>query len=310
MPPTLQHLNPPWRVRVDLINALGWLVRVALLLGLSGLQACASVDAWQRLKIYRPTPVQSPAQWQDLLARHPDIQARTVPSGASGEQVVVLEAPATAGQRGEVQVLYLHGTFRHALQNLHKAEPMRRAGLDVWLPDYRGWGASSPLLPSEQSIHEDAWAVWQALQAIRRTQDKPVRWVIFGHSMGSAVAVRLASRLRVSPQVCALVLESAFTSFADVAQAGAGWFGWAVLALGSQRMASFEFIEQVDVPVWFLHGSLDTTIPLALGRRLFERAPEPRQWRQWPLGHSNLQTDPSGAYQQTWVDIARSCGEP
>lgn len=108
-------------------------------------------------------------------------------------------------------------------------------------------------------------------------------------------------------QVCALVLESAFTQFADVADSGAGWLGRTAAALGSQRMAAVEWIGQVDVPVWFLHGSLDRTVPLALGRQLFERAPEPRHWRQWPLGHSNLQTDPTGTYQQTWVDIARSC---
>jgi hypothetical protein len=270
------------------------------------LQGCASFDAWERQKVYRPTAVDS-AEWQRLLALRPDARALTVPSGHEGQQLQVLQVPAWPGQTSAVRVLYLHGTFRHAYQNLAKAEPMRRAGLDVLMPDYRGWGASSPLLPSEDSIHADAWAAWQALQNEKQPDGSPVRWVIYGHSMGSAVAVRLASRLRAAPNTCALVLESSFTSFPDVADAGAGWAGRLLSLLGSQRMASIRYIDQVAVPVWFLHGSLDKTVPMAVGRRLYERAPQPRRWFDWPLGHSNLQTDPTGRYDQVWRDIAAQC---
>lgn len=295
-------------MRDELLSRAESVMRCCLLLALAGLQACASLDDWQRQKIYRPTPVQSPAEWQRLLAQRPDVQAFTVAAGNSGEQVVVLHLPAPAGAASAVRVLFLHGTFRHAFQNLGKAEPLRQAGLEVFVPDYRGWGASSALVPSEQSIHADAWAVWQALQARPQADGRPVRWVIYGHSMGSAVAVHLASRLQGATGVCALVLESSFTSFADVADAGAGWFGRLASGLGSERMASVDVIGRVSVPVWLMHGSLDKTIPLELGRRLFEQAPEPRYWRQWPLGHSDLQTDPTGGYARTWQDIARSCG--
>lgn len=285
-----------------------WLAAALCCLLMLLFQGCASFDEWQRQKLYRPTSVQSPAEWQRLLATRPDVQTLAVAVGSQGEQVQVLQLPAKPGEVSTVRVLFLHGTYRHAFQNLAKAAPMQGAGMDVVMPDYRGWGASSPRLPSEQTIHEDAWAVWQALQAASPAAAKPVRWVIYGHSMGSGVAVQLARRLRGSHSVCALVLESAFTSFPDVAQAGAGWLGLALAGLGSQRMASIEHIAQVDRPVWFLHGSRDDTVPLALGRRLYEQAPEPRHWREWPLGHSNLQTDPSGAYDQTWRDIVASCG--
>lgn len=288
---------------------MGRWVGIALCALLVLLQGCAGIDAWARQKLYRPTAVQSAAEWQRLLATRPDVQSQTVAVGSSGEQVQVLQLPAKPGQVSAVRVLFLHGTYRHAFQNLAKAAPLQAAGMDVVMPDYRGWGASSPRLPSEQSIHDDAWAAWQALQAAPPTAGaQPVRWVIYGHSMGSGVAVQLARRLRGSPGVCALVLESAFTSFPDVAEAGAGWLGRLLAGLGSQRMASIEHIAQVDMPVWFLHGSKDDTVPLALGRRLYDQAPEPRTWREWPLGHSDLQTDPSGAYDQTWRDIAASCG--
>ena len=110
-----------------------------------------------------------------------------------------------------------------------------------------------------------------------------------------------------SPAYCALVLESAFTSFPDVAEAGVGWFGRQLTLLGSERMASIERIAQVAPPVWLLHGSRDSTVPVALGRRLYEAAPSPKQWRTWPLGHSDLQTDPTGTYDQTWREIAAGC---
>lgn len=285
------------------------LVRLAALVVLLSLGGCGALDPWLREKIYRPSRIETAAEWQRLLASRPDATALTVDAGA-GEQLQVLQLAAHPGQVAAVRVFYLHGTYRHAWQNLGKAAPMLRAGLDVALPDYRGWGASSPRVPSEASIHADAWTAWQALQAATRAEGRPVRWVLFGHSMGSAVAVQLAQRLRGSGTYCALVLESAFTSFPDVADSGVGWIGRQLTLWSDERMASIDRIAQVDPPLWFLHGSRDDTVPLALGRRLYEAAPAPKQWRQWPLGHSNLQTDPTGAYDQTWRDIAAGCLQP
>lgn len=274
----------------------------ALLLSVS-LSGCSSLDIWQRTKLYRPTPVASVARWQQMLAERPELEVITVPVGSGGEQVQLLHWPAVPGQGSAVRVLYLHGTFRHAFQNLAKAAPMQRAGLDVYLLDYRGWGASSARVPDEASIHEDALTSWQAL----RVREPDARWVVYGHSMGSAVAVRLAERLAGQGAYCALVLESAFTRFADVGGAAAGWLGRGLTALGSERMDSAGRIARVDPPLWFFHGSLDDTVPIALGRSLYQLAPQPKHWAEWPLGHSNLQTDPSGRYDAAWREIASVC---
>jgi len=171
------------------------------------------------------------------------------------------------------------------------------------LLDCRGWGASSPQVPDEASIHEDAWASWQTLQK----QAPDTRWVVYGHSMGAAVAVRLAERLAGHGAYCALVLESAATSFADVAGAAAGWLGRGFAALGNERMDSASRIAWVDPPLWFFHGSGDDTVPLALGRSLFELAPVPKHLAGWPLGHSNLQTDSSGRYDAAWRETVSVC---
>jgi fermentation-respiration switch protein FrsA (DUF1100 family) len=92
-----------------------------------------------------------------------------------------------------------------------------------------------------------------------------------------------------------------------VAEASVGWWGRQLSLLGGERMASIDAIGQVAPPLWLLHGSRDDTVPIALGRRLYEAAPSPKQWREWPLGHSDLQTDPTGGYLQTWREIAAGC---
>ena len=102
------------------------------------------------------------------------------------------------------------------LGNAPKLRPMVDAGWAVYAPDYRGWGASAPDLPDEAGIHADAWAVWQQLRPRHK------RWLIVGHSMGTAVAAQLAARVGEAPELCGVVLESGFPSFARVAAFSSG----------------------------------------------------------------------------------------
>ena len=282
-----------------------------LCLGLLATAGCASVDEWGRAKVYRPMVISDRQAWQNMLATRPDVSTLEVPVGDRNDRITVLRVPPGDGADREIdiRVLYLHGTFRHAFWNLPKTAPMTAAGMTVYVPDYRGWGVSSPLLPSEDSINEDALAVWQALQELPSPNGngRPVRWVIYGHSMGSAVAVALAAGLTAKHAYCALVVESSFTNFSDVAYEAAGWPGRWLVAMGEQRMDAEVLMASVKPPVWSLHGENDTTVPMRLGQRLFKRAPEPKTWAQWPLGHSNLHTDASGRYDQVWRDIRETC---
>ena len=282
-----------------------------LCLGLLATAGCANVDEWGRTKVYRPMVISDQQTWQNMLATRPDVSTLEVPVGDRNERITVLRvSPAEGADReSDIRVLYLHGTFRHAFWNLPKTAPMAAVGMTVYVPDYRGWGVSSPLLPSEASIHEDALAVWRGLQKLspQNSNDQPVRWVIYGHSMGSAVAVALAAGLTAKHAYCALVVESSFTNFSDVAYEAAGLPGRWLAAMGEQRMDAEALMASVEPPVWSLHGENDTTVPMRLGQRLFKRAPEPKTWAQWPLGHSNLHTDPSGRYDQVWRDIRETC---
>jgi pimeloyl-ACP methyl ester carboxylesterase len=139
--------------------------------------------------------------------------------------------------------------------------------------DYRGWGESTTITPSEQSIMQDAWLAWTEF---KKLQPAAAKRVIYGHSMGSGVAVDLASHLAGS-DYAGLVLESAFTSFTEVAHE-AGWLATMLDSFNPERFDSLSKIKQIKAPLLMLHGDLDSTIPMVLGQRLFAAAPEPKQW--------------------------------
>lgn len=264
---------------------------VGLLLGLG---ACAWLTDQQRLIIYRPTVSQAP-ELSTLPAVTEIFFLDTGPPAAPARLGLWwLANPDPAAPT----LLYLHGTFRPLQGNLTKMEALRSAGFSVLGVDYRGWGQSTPIVPSEESIQQDAQRAWAELA---RREPRATMRVIYGHSMGSGVAVTLASHLTSPQDYGALILESAFTSFADVA-AEAGF--WASLAarLSPERFASIEKIGQVNAPLLMLHGEMDPTVPLVLGQRLFAAANPPKQWAQFALAsHSDLQSAESASYQAALV---------
>jgi len=129
-------------------------------------------------------------------------------------------------------------------------------------------------------------------------QPKTLRRIDFGRSLGAAVALQAA--LEQPP--AALVLESPFTSVAAM-----GWhhrplqyalFGW--WAIGA-RYDSLGKIGGLRCPLLIFHGERDAIVPLAMGRRLFERAPEPKRFHLIPgAGHNDTLRDGGAAYWKQW----------
>jgi fermentation-respiration switch protein FrsA (DUF1100 family) len=193
--------------------------------------------------------------------------------GLAGEEVrlrtedgVALHAfflPAPGASRA---LLFLHGNAGNASHRLPNAAELVRLGTHVLLLDYRGYGLSEGS-PSEAGVHLDARAGLAHLRELRGLPEE--RIVVFGRSLGAAVAVELAR----NRSLAGLVLESAFTSAADVARGTFGPLG-AVLARG--RFDAVQGIAQVRCPLLFFHGDRDDIVGIELGRRLFERAPEPK----------------------------------
>ena len=259
---------------------------------------CAWLDAKQRQAALRPTPTRP----NDVVtAPRPGDERWTVSVTAEDgvdQRVALWWLPQPDPQAPAL--LYLHGTFRNLYGNQPKIEALREAGFAVLAVDYRGWGDSTNITPSEATICADAVLAWTELA---RRQPVPGRRVIFGHSMGGAVAVCLASGLRHGRDYGALVLESTFTRLPDVA-AEAGFWGRVAAGVTTLEFDSLARIGQVDAPIVMLHGNADRTVPVQLGRRLRDAAPPGVRWVEFEGGsHSRLHREFPDLYRETFHQV-------
>lgn len=270
-------------------------VTLCVTLCLSALASgCAWWDAKERQLVYRPAPGR-PA---DFAGLKPGDSMYTLK--VRGEQPAKPDTLAfwwlPAADPHAPTLLYLHGTFRSLYKNHPKMEALRDAGVSVLAVDYRGWGDSEPIIPSEESILADADVAWAELM---QRQPDPKKRIIFGHSMGGGVAIDLASRKQWRRDYGALIVESTFTSLPDVA-ASVGTYGVVASWITRQRFFSDRKIAQVDAPILMIHGDRDKTVPVELGRKLRDAArPDSVRWVEIPGGsHSQLHQEAPGVYRE------------
>jgi hypothetical protein len=172
---------------------------------------------------------------------------------------------------GKRALLFLHGNAGNASHRLPNAAQLAALGADVLLLDYRGYGLSQGH-PSEEGVYLDARAGLAHLVDARGFA--PERVVVFGRSIGGAIAVELAADRPLG----GLILESTFTNVEGMVRHLFGPLG-ALAAPVSRFVAAFDSlgrIGRVRAPLLFLHGDRDDLVPAALGRALFEAAPEPK----------------------------------
>jgi fermentation-respiration switch protein FrsA (DUF1100 family) len=178
------------------------------------------------------------------------------------------------------------GNLSNAGRPAHYAG-LRALGLNLLAFDYRGYGESSGT-PSEQGLYDDAHAAYRYLRDVEAVP--PERIVIFGHSLGSAVAVELAAH----EPAAGLVLDGALASVVGRAQEVYPFVP--VRLIARSRYASIEKIRRVAMPKLFLHARDDEVIPLGHGRRLFEAATEPKTFVALEGGHGDAFDVDSAAY--------------
>ncbi len=272
--------------------------RILALAGLcAALASCAWLDAKQRQLALRPTPAVN-ASFDGLRPGDAVLNREVFAADGASERVQLWWLPHP--DAGAPTLLYLHGTFRHLFQNLPKIDALRDAGFAIVAVDYRGWGESTPIVPTEQSIYDDARLAWRELG---KREPDPCRRVIYGHSLGGAVAVDLASTLRFGADYGALILESTFTSVPDVS-AAAGFWGSIGAMLTTLSFDSRDKIGKVDAPILMLHGGSDRTVPVELGRQLRDAAPTGTRWVEIAGGpHSRLHSHAPQEYRQALVDL-------
>jgi len=304
------HAGSGWARRATAARRARSVLLFALCLCLGPLLGgCAWLSAKQSQLALRPTPGRPAGLAADsVLFRPGDVRwLAPVPSTgpARPDQLALWWLPHA--NPDAPTLLYLHGTFRNLYQNLSKIDALRDAGYSIVAVDYRGWGESTVVVPNEDTITADARLAWTEVQ---RRQPDPARRVIFGHSLGGAVAVRLASTLHAvragGSDYAALVLESTFTKLPDVATA-AGFWGRIAAATTTLEFDSLSRIGHIDAPLLMLHGTADRTVPVELGRRLRDAAPAGVRWVEVPGGsHSRLHSDAPAVYQEALAQLLHS----
>lgn len=174
-------------------------------------------------------------------------------------------------------ILFCHGNAGNISHCIESIEIFHSLGFSTFIFDYRGYGLSNGR-PSEQGTYRDTKAAMDYL--VREKELTPSEIIIFGRSLGGAVAVWLASRH--TPK--ALILESTFTSVPDMAAALYSF-------LPARLLCRYDYnalaaIRDVSCPVLIVHSPEDEIVPFSQGRQLFDAANQPKVFLEVSGGHN------------------------
>lgn len=222
---------------------------------------CSQLDSWQRQTIFSPQA--EPQTWWRDPADGTQVYDLALANGDKVRAWYWQSPKANAPT-----VLYLHGARWNLNGSAFRIDGWTRMGYSVLAIDYRGFGASTPRLPSEASALEDAQA---GLKELARLQPDASRRFVYGHSLGGAIAIDLAARPE-QPAFAGLIVESSFTSIgAMLATLRWGKLPGASL-LVTQPFDSVDKLAQMHTPMLFMHGTADRVVPHTMSDELFAAA--------------------------------------
>ena len=272
----------------------------AVFTALALLASCSTLDEKQRAWIFQP----SDRTWgSGMIAAEgmTDVWIDYSPrQGRQSDKTVRLhglwlEADQPVSTKTPV-LLYLHGARYNVTGSAPRMRRMQELGFAVLAVDYRGFGKSTALLPSELSAYEDARAAWDWLA--QKYPNNP-RY-IFGHSLGGSIAINLASEVA---DESGTIVEGTFTSIADVVSSS-DW-GWVPLSmLITQRFEAVNKVKSIGSPLLVVHGGQDRLILPSLGQKLFAAAAEPKQFLLVEGGsHHNTNQVGQPQYRQALAEL-------
>jgi fermentation-respiration switch protein FrsA (DUF1100 family) len=182
-------------------------------------------------------------------------------------------------------LLFLHGNAGNISHRGESLQIFHRLGLNVLIIDYRGYGKSTGA-PSEKGMYRDARAAWDYLVKERAQQAEKI--VLFGRSLGGAVAAHLAAEVKPA----GVIIESSFSSARDMAKELFPVLSYLTILRYDFDAASA--LQKLHVPLLVMHSPEDEIIPYRLGEKLYRAANEPKFFQPMRGGHNTgfLQTQP------------------
>lgn len=174
-------------------------------------------------------------------------------------------------------VLFFHGNGGNINHRLDKIKILNNIGLNVFIIDYRGYGKSEGK-PSEKGVYLDADAAYDYLVKIKGISPDSI--IVYGESLGAAVAIELCTKIRVK----GLIIEEAFTSIRDM---GKLTYPWLPSFFVTDRLNSLTRVGKINIPKLFIHSRNDNLVPFVLGEKLYKKAQEPKYLVVISGGHNS-----------------------
>ncbi|WFE70915.1 alpha/beta hydrolase [Halomonas sp. M1] len=210
------------------------------------------------------------------------------------EDNVALDAWWVPAPNPRASLLFFHGNAGNISHRLESIAQFQRLGLSVLIVDYRGYGRSEGS-PSETGTALDARAAWQWLRDEGNETDEIV---VFGRSLGAAVAAELAASLKEHHAApAAVILESPFRSVPELAQQLYPFLPARWLARIDYPVENY--VTQISAPLLVIHSRDDEIIPFAQGEAVYQAAQEPKQLLEIQGGHNTGFLDSEPTYSES-----------
>ncbi len=202
-------------------------------------------------------------------------------------------------------IVHFHGNAENMTSHFMFTAWLTQEGFDVLTFDYRGYGRSSAVPPTRNGLVEDGCAVFRWVQQHPQLKNYPM--YVMGQSLGGAVAISSLSHCP-APQARGLVIDSSFSSYRKIARQKLGGFfltwplQYPLSFLVSDEWSPIDFIEQLTMKKIFFHSPHDPVVPYNLGKDLYEKAVDPKEWVDVDVhGHTSAFVDPDSPYRAQLV---------
>jgi len=274
--------------------SLAW--KLAIVGAIAYIILCLAIFKWQNRLIFLPT--------QELTITPKNLNLvydevwLPIPDAKNGDRVHGWWLEATQNPIGTL--LLLHGNSENISQNLNRALIFHQLGFQILLIDYRGYGRSEGKFPQEAQVYEDVEVALQYLVSQRQLAPQDI--IIYGHSLGGAIAINLAQN---HPNLAGLIIESSFTSMRSMSDFLGGVYNFLPIDwILHQYFDSIQKLPSLSMPIFYIHGTLDETVPYEMSKTLYEATQGPKKLLIVPeADHNNVAAIGGEDYLQAIIEF-------